>query len=174
MMACSAWPQVELFLSRDSNAHRAQSGAPPPPLRQPSSHSRRSIRISRPGGPESTSSSEHPFHNCPPSSAHRRHQACFIRSLLFASARIIFLCLLHLHPPRWFYASIPFSKEIKLPRDAEHHLDKFDYFLIRLEISSGHLETQRRQTLAQDSPRSTEALRPSGSPLADVLLTQCG
>ncbi|KAK2820692.1 hypothetical protein Q5P01_023651 [Channa striata] len=44
--------KAELFPSSESSAHRAQSGAPPPPLRQASSHSPRSIRISRPGGPQ--------------------------------------------------------------------------------------------------------------------------
>lgn len=60
--------EVEYLPGRDSSAHRAQSGAPPPPLRQPTNQPltqsvtqqhqpwARSIRISRPKRTRSTSS----------------------------------------------------------------------------------------------------------------------
>lgn len=62
----------------------------------------RSIRISRPRGPgASTSSSKHPFHNCLPSSAHRRQQARVYALLdtqiyIFKLSSDYVLCCIHI------------------------------------------------------------------------------
>lgn len=95
---------------------------------QPSQHPHLAARRTR-----STSSSKHPFHNCLPSSAHRRHQACSFTALLFASARIIFFSLLHLSSPRWFYVLIPFCEGKTGSRRGASSLQR-KYSLIKQEI----------------------------------------
>lgn len=51
----------------------------------------------------STSSSKHPFHNCPPPSAHRRHQACSSTACFFYFVhRLGLFSPWHLHSPGCF------------------------------------------------------------------------
>lgn len=52
----------------------------------------RSIRVSAARRTRSTSSSKHPFHNCLPSSAHRRSQACYSVFWFLRLGSDYFLC----------------------------------------------------------------------------------
>ncbi len=95
----------------------------------PSQHPHLTARRTR-----STSSSKHPFHNCLPSSAHRRQQACSSTAcFFFCIGSDYFLCL-HLYSPRWFYVLIAFYKD-KQARDAEHH--RFSAIISSLSRRSG-------------------------------------
>lgn len=107
--------------SRDSTAHGAQSGAPPPPLRQPSSHtvsehniSSRSIRISRPGGPGAhLHLSIHSTTACAIADTRRAHPNVCIFLFFLLHRHGLFPPSLHFYSPRWFYVLIESCEEKK-------------------------------------------------------------